>query len=59
MSAADRQQELESERLMYLLAILQKVSRGIAGEPEARLLATELGITTQYQQERKSNGAYL
>jgi hypothetical protein len=49
----DRQlAEANEEHLMRLLALLQKVKRGLAGETEAFLLAQELGITTEYRRDK-------
>ena len=53
MTQPERQQqrELEEERLMLSLAVLQRVSRGLSNEADALFLASELGLTTQYRKE--------
>ena len=45
------QQQLEEERMMITLRVLQRVSRGLTNEADALFLASELGLSTQYKQE--------
>jgi len=49
------QQQDEEQRMMDLLSVLQKVSRGLSTEQDAMYLASELGLTTIYEKEQ-SNG---
>ena len=46
------QQQDEEQRMMALLAVLQKVSRGLSNEADATYLASELGLTTIYEKEK-------
>lgn len=57
MSADYRQQqELEEQRFMQILGVLQRVKRGTSTEADALFLASELGLDTEYRKhtdERK------
>ena len=51
-----QQQEVEEERFMFILGVLQRVKRGTSTEADALFLASELGLTVEYRQlinERK------
>ena len=55
MSDWRQQEELEQERQLKLLEVLQKISRGLGTSGDALYLATELGLTTEWRQhERRS-----
>lgn len=43
------QQQLEEERMFMLLAILQRVARGMSNQADALVLASELGLTTEHR----------
>ena len=46
-----RQQQDDEQHMMMLLAILQRVARGMSDKDDARMLASELGLTTYFKQE--------
>lgn len=47
------QQELEEERAALSIAALRRVANGTSNQEDARFLASELGLTKQFQQESK------
>lgn len=47
------QQEIEEERMMVELAIVQRISRGIATESDARYVAASFGLTTEFNKEQQ------
>ena len=51
MSDERWQEELEQERMMRSLEVLQRVARGLSNEQDALFLAAELGLVLQYKQE--------
>ena len=48
------QQELEEERMMRSLKVLRRVDRGMATHDDVMFLASELGLTTEFQQEKQN-----
>lgn len=47
------QQELEEERMMVELAIVQRISQGIATEADARYVAASFGLTTDKEKQHE------
>ena len=49
MTDQRQQQELEQERMMYELAIVQRIERGLATLEDARYVAGAFGLTTEWR----------
>ena len=47
------QKELECERMMYELAIVQRIERGLATVEDARYVAGAFGLTTEWDRTHK------